>query len=65
MPEPTAHEKFIAGMREKAKVAGKPLGAQAQQATRRPANYCELSARGQWDIDATLGILDWSGRWDE
>jgi len=62
---PTTHEKFVEGMKAKAKKAGKPLGPQAQAATRRPANYLELSARGQWDIDDNLGILDWSGEWNE
>lgn len=28
----------------------------------RPKNYFKLSAREQWDIDASLGILDWEGK---
>lgn len=27
----------------------------------RPTNYFELSAESQWDIDKSLGILDWAG----
>lgn len=27
----------------------------------RPSNYFKLSAQTQWDIDASLGILDWEG----
>jgi len=27
----------------------------------RPRNYFELSGREQWDIDKSLGILDWVG----
>jgi hypothetical protein len=37
----------------------------ALSATSRPANYCELSPQSQWDVDKRLGILDWSGEWDE
>lgn len=27
----------------------------------RPRNFFELSAEDQWNIDKTLGILDWVG----
>lgn len=27
----------------------------------RPKNYFELSAQEQWEIDKSLGILDWEG----
>ena len=27
----------------------------------RPANYFHLSNQEQWDIDKSLGILDWEG----
>lgn len=60
----TPQEKMVAEMHKKAKTAGKPLGPQAQAATRRPANYADLSARGQWDVDDSLGILDWDGEWN-
>ncbi len=62
--EGTVHDRFIEGLRAKAKKAGRSLGPQAQAATRRPSNYCELSAQGQWDVDKSLGILDWDGEWD-
>ncbi len=60
----TVHEKYVASLREKARKAGKPLGPQAQAATRRPADYAELSPQTQWDIDKGLGILDWDGEWN-
>jgi hypothetical protein len=60
----TAQEKYVAEMRASAKKAGRSLGPLAQAATRRPANYSELSSRSQWDIDKTLGILDWDGSWE-
>jgi hypothetical protein len=60
----TRHEKFIAEIRKKAKAAHGSLGPQAQRATERPANYCELSAQSQWDVDKGLGILDWDGEWN-
>lgn len=28
----------------------------------RPTNYFQLAESRQWDIDKSLGILDWSGR---
>lgn len=61
----TPHEKFIEGLKAQAANAGKPLGPQAQAAARRPSDYNELSARRQWEVDKSLGILDWSGQWDE
>jgi len=61
----TRHEKFVESMHAKAREAGKPLGPHAQAATRRPANYCELSPQSQWDVDKGLGILDWDGEWDK
>jgi hypothetical protein len=30
-------------------------------AIQRPDNYGKLSAERQWDIDKSLGILDWDG----
>jgi len=27
----------------------------------RPRNYFKLTPKQQWDIDAALGILDWTG----
>ena len=27
----------------------------------RPRNFFKLAAESQWDIDKTLGILDWNG----
>ena len=27
----------------------------------RPSNYFKLSAEQQWDVDKSLGILDWNG----
>lgn len=33
----------------------------AIQAKQRPANYDKLSPGEQWDIDKSLGILDWNG----
>ncbi len=60
----TKHEVFVANMKKKAKEAEKPLGPQAQRATRRPANFCELGPQSQWDVDKRLGILDWTGDWD-
>lgn len=33
-----------------------------EKSFQRPKNYLKLSARQQWDIDASLGILDWEGR---
>ncbi len=63
--ELSPQQKMVEAMRNKAKEAGRPLGSQAQQATRRPSNYAELSAQSQWDVDKGLGILDWSGAWNE
>ncbi len=28
----------------------------------RPRNFLSLSARERWDVDKSLGILDWEGR---
>lgn len=39
----------------------KPLSEGARRARKRPANYHKLSAREQWAIDKSLGILDWDG----
>ena len=33
----------------------------AKEAEKRPKNYEELPAREQWEIDKSLGILDWNG----
>lgn len=38
------------------------LGPMASAAQRRPANYNQLSGEQQWEIDKSLGILDWDGR---
>jgi len=32
-----------------------------EQSFKRPSNYFKLTSRGQWNIDAELGILDWQG----
>lgn len=32
-----------------------------EKSFQRPKNYFKLSEQRQWDIDATLGILDWQG----
>jgi hypothetical protein len=32
-----------------------------EKSFQRPSNYFELSPRQQWDIDSSLGILDWEG----
>lgn len=37
------------------------LSTEAQQASRRPPNYWDLSPQEQWEIDKDLGILDWEG----
>jgi len=60
----TQHDKFIKTLKTKAKKAGKSLGPQAEAATRRPSNYCEMSPQAQWDVDKSLGILDWDGEWN-
>lgn len=57
----TAHQKFIAQLEAKAKAAGRALSEGAQQAKKRPINYCELPVADQWAIDKSLGILDWDG----
>lgn len=31
------------------------------QSLKRPDNFNELSAKEQWEIDKSLGILDWDG----
>lgn len=32
-----------------------------EKSFQRPTNYFKLSERQQWDIDSSLGILDWQG----
>jgi len=32
-----------------------------EKSFQRPSNYFRLSDEEQWDIDKTLGILDWTG----
>lgn len=32
-----------------------------KQAAKRPPNFCELPPREQWEIDDSLGILDYEG----
>jgi hypothetical protein len=61
VPALTEHQKFIARLEVEAKAAGRPLSEGAQQAKRRPIDYCELSPERQWEIDKQLGILDWDG----
>jgi hypothetical protein len=36
-------------------------GPLATAAERRPSNFKSLPPQEQWDIDKSLGILDWSG----
>jgi hypothetical protein len=40
-------------------------GPLATAAERRPSNFLSLPMQERWDIDKSLGILDWSGREDE
>jgi hypothetical protein len=37
------------------------LSPEAEKAKQRPADFEDLSAREQWEIDKELGILDWDG----
>lgn len=39
----------------------KPGGPLYNAALKRPANYINLSQQRQWEIDKSLGILDWDG----
>ena len=32
-----------------------------ERSFQRPKNYFKLSAERQWEIDKSLGILDWEG----
>lgn len=32
-----------------------------EKSFQRPSSYFRLSGQEQWDIDASLGILDWEG----
>ena len=32
-----------------------------EKSFKRPKNFFKLSGRQQWDIDKSLGILDWEG----
>ena len=32
-----------------------------EKSFQRPRNYFQLSPQRQWEIDASLGILDWNG----
>lgn len=32
-----------------------------EKSFQRPTNYFKLSSERQWEIDASLGILDWKG----
>lgn len=32
-----------------------------EKSFQRPKNYFQLSGQDQWDIDKSLGILDWEG----
>jgi hypothetical protein len=47
-PKRMKWEKQASSMKERAKL--------------RPKNYAKLSARDQWDIDKSLGLLDWDGK---
>jgi hypothetical protein len=40
-------------------------GPLAKKAAQRPSNYGELAAGTQWEIDKSLGILDWDGDQDK
>lgn len=33
-----------------------------EKSFQRPANYFKLSSERQWEIDKSLGILDWMGK---
>ena len=33
-----------------------------EKSFQRPNNYFKLSSSKQWEIDASLGILDWEGK---
>ena len=57
----TAHQLFIEQLEAKARASGQPLSDGAQRAKQRPTNYCELLPERQWEIDKSLGILDWDG----
>lgn len=57
----TQHDQFIAKLEEQARRENRPLSEGAQQAKKRPSNYCELSPAEQWAVDKALGILDWDG----
>jgi hypothetical protein len=61
MSTKTAHQLFIAQLEAKAKAERRQLSDGAQRAKQRPINYCELSPERQWEIDKSLGILDWDG----
>ena len=37
------------------------LSPMARVACRRPKNYSNLTPEEQWDVDKSLGILDWDG----
>lgn len=57
----TKHDEFIEKLEAEAKAKNRPLSEGAQQAKKRPSNYCEMSAQEQWAVDKSLGILDWDG----
>jgi len=33
-----------------------------EQSFKRPTNFMQLDLESQWDIDKSLGILDWEGK---
>ena len=33
-----------------------------EESFKRPSNFFQLPAPRQWEIDASLGLLDWEGR---
>ena len=37
------------------------MGHDFEKAMQRPKNFFKLSGQAQWDIDFSLGILDWDG----
>jgi hypothetical protein len=57
----TRHQLFIEQLEARAKDTGRALSDGAQRAKQRPINYCELPPERQWEIDKSLGILDWDG----
>lgn len=59
----STHQIFMERLAKEAN--GQEMGPCAKAAHNRPDNYGALSTQGQWDIDKTLGILDWDGSWNK